>query len=62
MLLIYEGTATTPEEANLSVKLIDFAHALEADGSRDENFLAGLRGLQDGLRAILAGPDGDEEE
>ena len=62
VLLIYEGTATTPEDANLSVKLIDFAHALEADGSRDENFLAGLRGLQDGLRAILAGPDGDEEE
>lgn len=45
LLLCYDGMAETAGEANVSVKLIDFAHAFEVDGQRDENFLTGLQSL-----------------
>lgn len=43
VLIVYEGTATTAEEAKIAVRLIDFAHTFHADGKKDENFLEGLK-------------------
>lgn len=34
VLITYEGTATTPEELNVSAKLIDFAHSFGGQGKK----------------------------
>lgn len=53
MLLIYEGDAETAEEANVSVRLVDFAHTFPSNGKKDTNFLAGLRAIINALTAVV---------
>ncbi|GBG00134.1 inositol polyphosphate multikinase beta-like [Raphidocelis subcapitata] len=59
VLLLYEGAARSPAEAHVGVRLIDFAHAFPAGvhpGGRDDNFLAGLRGLIAAVAAACKAP------
>lgn len=52
LLIIYEGGAATAEELKVDLKLIDFAHALRANGKRDHNFISGLTSLRRVLREV----------
>ena len=52
VLIIYEGDAETAEEANVSVRLVDFAHTFPSGGQRDTNFLKGLSALMSTLSAV----------
>jgi Inositol polyphosphate kinase len=65
LLLLYEGDAHGPEETNVRVRLVDFAHTFAVGGggtnddknqkkesSIDENFLSGLRALKSRLNAV----------
>jgi 1D-myo-inositol-tetrakisphosphate 5-kinase/inositol-polyphosphate multikinase len=57
VLLVYEGAARSMAAARVAVRLIDFAHAFPAGahpGGRDDNALAGLRGLAAALTAACA--------
>mmetsp|Transcript_7397 Transcript_7397/g.18991 ORF Transcript_7397/g.18991 Transcript_7397/m.18991 type:complete len:101 (-) Transcript_7397:155-457(-) len=54
VLLTYEGTAKTAEDAKVSVRLIDFAHSFDGQGKKDENFLGGLRNVMKMMREVIA--------
>lgn len=53
VLLIYEGDAETMEEANVSIRLVDFAHTFSSEGKKDTNFIAGLRAVIKALTAVM---------
>lgn len=53
MLIVYEGDAESLEEANVSIRLVDFAHTFPSKGSKDDNFLAGLSALTSRLTHVL---------
>ena len=52
LLILYEGCATTSEDLKLELKLIDFAHALGANGEKDDNFISGLSSLGKVLKDV----------
>jgi 1D-myo-inositol-tetrakisphosphate 5-kinase/inositol-polyphosphate multikinase len=52
VLIIYEGDAETAEEANVSVRLVDFAHTFPSGGQRDGNFAKGLQALLGTLSVV----------
>lgn len=67
LLLLYEGDAHGPEETNVRVRLVDFAHTFavggnsddggaenksHSEGDIDENFLGGLRAIASRLNAV----------
>ncbi len=52
VLIIYEGDAETAEEANVSVRLVDFAHTFPSGGQRDANFIKGLSALMSTLSVV----------
>ena len=56
LLVLYDGAAETADDLNLDLKLIDFAHAHQPPtgqaGTRDDNFIGGLRSLSEVLREI----------
>jgi 1D-myo-inositol-tetrakisphosphate 5-kinase/inositol-polyphosphate multikinase len=43
LLFVYDGVAAVPSESAIDVRMIDFAHAADGRGERDEGFLLGLR-------------------
>ena len=53
VLLIYEGDAETAEDANIAIRLVDFAHTFPSEGKKDTNFIAGLRAIIKALTAVL---------
>ena len=53
VLLIYEGDVSDAADAQLSVRLVDFAHTFASDGKKDANFLAGLRALIKALQGVV---------
>ncbi len=53
VLIIYEGDAESPEQARVTIKLVDFAHTFASDGRKDNNFVAGITALIDGLTNVL---------
>jgi 1D-myo-inositol-tetrakisphosphate 5-kinase/inositol-polyphosphate multikinase len=53
VLIVYEGDAATPEEANVSIRLVDFAHTFASGGQKDHNFLRGLSALTHRLTHVL---------
>ncbi|KAG2487583.1 hypothetical protein HYH03_013862 [Edaphochlamys debaryana] len=55
VLVIYEGTATRPEDANVQIRWIDFAHTFPAKGQRDDNVLPGLKSLAGLMERVAAG-------
>lgn len=57
MLLIYEGDAESAEEANVSVRLVDFAHTFPSQGQPDANFIAGLGAIIQALKLVMQDPD-----
>ncbi|KXZ42046.1 hypothetical protein GPECTOR_217g453 [Gonium pectorale] len=62
ILVIYEGTATRPEDANVAVRFIDFAHTFARKGEKDENVLAGVKSLADLMERVAAGEAAAEAE
>ncbi|CAK0784397.1 hypothetical protein CVIRNUC_007601 [Coccomyxa viridis] len=52
VLIMYEGDAETAEEANVSVRFVDFAHTFPSGGQRDGNFIQGLSALTSMLSAV----------
>ncbi|EFJ43499.1 hypothetical protein VOLCADRAFT_96388 [Volvox carteri f. nagariensis] len=52
VLIVYEGAATRPEEVNVAVRFIDFAHTFPSGGKRDDNVLAGIKILADMLENV----------
>ena len=52
VLIIYEGDVETAEEANVSVRFVDFAHTFPSGGQRDGNFIRGLSALMNALSAM----------
>lgn len=55
ILVIYEGTATSVEEAKVTIRFIDFAHTFPAKGQRDDNVLAGVKSLADLMERVAEG-------
>lgn len=68
VLIVYEGAARAPAEANVCIRLIDFAHAFSLEAlcgkqqqqqqacvvsGPDTNFLRGLLGIQDVIEKAL---------
>ncbi|KAK9907939.1 hypothetical protein WJX75_000286 [Coccomyxa subellipsoidea] len=53
VLIIYEGDAATAEDANVSIRLVDFAHSFPSQGQKDLNFLRGLLALSGTLSSVL---------
>ncbi len=53
VLIIYEGDATSAEYANVSIRLVDFAHTFPSQGQKDFNFLRGLLALSATLSNVL---------
>lgn len=53
VLIIYEGDAESAEEANVAVRLVDFAHTFRSKGQKDPNFIAGLRAVIKALKNAL---------
>lgn len=56
ILLIYEGLpedGTDIEGRNASLRLVDFAHVIDAKGERDENFLEAIEAVEKFLNDIL---------
>lgn len=55
LLILYEGNAGDWSGANVSVRMVDFAHTfhLQCGVQRDENYLEGLRSLKARLLGIL---------
>ncbi|BDA44752.1 Inositol polyphosphate multikinase IPK2 [Coccomyxa sp. Obi] len=53
VLIIYEGDATSAEDANVSIRLVDFAHTFPSQGQKDFNFLRGLLALSATLSSVL---------
>ncbi|KAK9811655.1 hypothetical protein WJX72_007711 [[Myrmecia] bisecta] len=53
VLVIYEGDAETAEEANVTIRLVDFAHTFAAEGHKDSNFIAGTRALIKALTGVM---------
>ena len=60
VLLIYEGDAENMEEANVSIRLVDFAHTFSSEGKKDTNFIAGLRAVIKALTAVMGCKAGDD--
>jgi len=60
VLLIYEGDAETAEDANVSIRLVDFAHTFPSEGKKDTNFIAGLRAIIKALTAVMRCDSEDE--
>ena len=60
VLLIYEGSAETAEDANVSIRLVDFAHTFPSEGKKDTNFIAGLRAIIKALTAVMRCDSEDE--
>mmetsp|Transcript_10517 Transcript_10517/g.19778 ORF Transcript_10517/g.19778 Transcript_10517/m.19778 type:complete len:298 (+) Transcript_10517:392-1285(+) len=54
ILICYEGNATCPDELKVELKLIDFAHALLANGNKDDNFISGLSSFRVVLEDIAS--------
>ncbi|GMH44876.1 hypothetical protein BSKO_12833 [Bryopsis sp. KO-2023] len=54
VLIFYEGSAACPEDLNVRVSMVDFAHTFPAEGRWDENYLEGLTSLIDHL-GLVAG-------
>jgi len=52
VLIIYEGDAETADEANVSVRFVDFAHTFPSGGQRDSNFIKGLSALSSTLSVV----------
>ncbi|WZN59643.1 inositol polyphosphate multikinase [Chloropicon roscoffensis] len=52
VLVVYEGSASAPEDLNLNLKLIDFAHAHPAI-TRDDNFVSGLASLRATVQGVI---------
>lgn len=52
VLIIYEGDAETAKEANVCVRLVDFAHTFPSGGQRDCNFAKGLQALLSTLSVV----------
>lgn len=52
ILILYEGSAACPEDLNLRVCMVDFAHTFAAEGKKDCNFLEGLTSLIECLRSL----------
>jgi 1D-myo-inositol-tetrakisphosphate 5-kinase/inositol-polyphosphate multikinase len=42
IIIVYEGAATRPEDVNVAVRFIDFAHSFPSKGKQDENVLPGV--------------------
>ena len=53
VLIIYEGDAETADEANVSIRLVDFAHTFPSQGSKDTNFIAGVRAVIKALSNVM---------
>ena len=54
VLIIYEGDAESPEEANVAIRLVDFAHTFTSKGQKDPNFIAGLRAVIKALKNVMS--------
>lgn len=52
ILILYEGSAACPEDLNLRVCIVDFAHTFAAEGKKDCNFIEGLTSLIECLRSL----------
>ncbi|GLC46705.1 hypothetical protein PLESTB_001354500 [Pleodorina starrii] len=52
IIVVYEGAATRPEEANVTIRFIDFAHTFPSKGKRDDNVLPGVKILADLLERV----------
>lgn len=53
VLIMYEGAAECAEEADVAIRLVDFAHTFPSEGRRDTNFIAGLSSLIDRLDGVM---------
>jgi hypothetical protein len=59
ILILYEGKATSAAEANVTIRMVDFAHTFQHVGNsndvptRDENYLEGLKSFKSKLLTIL---------
>lgn len=55
ILILYEGNASSSSDANVSLRMVDFAHTFHVPGGlqRDENYLEGLKSLKARLLGIL---------
>jgi len=55
ILILYEGNASSSADANVSLRMVDFAHTFHVPGGleRDENYLEGLKSLKARLLGIL---------
>ncbi len=53
VLMIYEGDAASAADANVSIRLVDFAHSFPSQGAKDLNFLRGLLALTSTLSSVL---------
>lgn len=53
VLIMYEGAAECVEEADVAIRLVDFAHTFPSEGRRDTNFIAGLSSLIDQLDGVM---------
>lgn len=55
LLILYEGKASSSLDANVSVRMVDFAHTFRVSDElqRDENYLEGLKSLKTRLLGIL---------
>jgi hypothetical protein len=55
ILILYEGKASSSSDANVSLRMIDFAHTFHVPGGlqKDENYLEGLKSLKTRLLGIL---------
>lgn len=58
ILILYEGDAKSSSEANISLRMVDFAHAFstknEEQMGRDENYLEGLKSFKAHLVRLLS--------
>ncbi|KAK9868755.1 hypothetical protein WJX84_007552 [Apatococcus fuscideae] len=54
ILIIYEGDAQQQSEANVSIRLVDFAHTFPVEGKHDTNFSTGLAAFMSALEDAVA--------
>ena len=54
VLIIYEGDAESAAEANVAIRLVDFAHTFASRGQKDPNFIAGLRAVIKALKNVMS--------
>ncbi|PNW75907.1 hypothetical protein CHLRE_12g555450v5 [Chlamydomonas reinhardtii] len=55
ILVIYEGAATRPEDANVTIRFIDFAHTFPSKGQADANVTPAVKSLADLMEQVATG-------